>query len=287
MILVKLYGGLGNQMFQYAAGRALALRRNDRLALDLRWYETDRGATPRQFELGALSVAAEVAGPQVLSRLEGRRWFRRPVLLTQRGRQLDRRLLEVEARDVILDGYWQCESYFIDVRPTLLEELEPRTEPGEDNRRLLDRIGAADLPVAVHVRRGDYVSSAPTAALHGTCSLEYYRMGAGIVRERFGGQEATFFVFSDDPEWVAANLQLDGPVLYVSHNDARRGWEDLRLMRACKGFVIANSTFSWWGAWLSEAEEKVVVAPKPWFADPEADEGDIVPESWIRCAAAS
>ena len=134
--------------------------------------------------------------------------------------------------------------------------------------------------MSLHIRRGDYVSNAKIAGVHGTIALDYYARAAALIAERAGG-DPVFFVFSDDPAWAAANLTLGWPTRIVDHNGARAS-EDLRLMAACRHHIIANSSFSWWGAWLSPAADKTVVAPQPWFRDPALDDSTIVPQGWIR-----
>ncbi len=277
MIVVTLRGGLGNQMFQYATGRALALRRDQPLYLDLSWFDATTGATPRRYELGALRVEAAIAEPALLRPFERR--ARGHLRIVQQGRHYDPRLAEAHAPHLWLDGYWQCERYFADQRARLVDELAVAADPAPADRARLERIAAAAQPVALHVRRGDYVTDARAAAHHGCCSLDYYRQAVAQVRAQL--PDARFFAFTDDPEWVSQHLDLGVPLASFSDEPGRaaRGWEDLRLMRRCRGFIIANSSFSWWGAWLGGAD--VVVAPRRWFADG-SDEGDIVPARWTR-----
>jgi len=140
---------------------------------------------------------------------------------------------------------------------------------------MLARIAVANA-VCVHVRRGDYV----TSERHGLCGLDYYREAMAWLQARMSGLE--FFVFSDDPAWVAAHFPRNGAVTLVTHNTGRADAEDLRLMMQCRHFVIANSTFSWWGAWLGQAPGKLVIAPKRWNASEKFSEKDMVPEEWAR-----
>ena len=134
--------------------------------------------------------------------------------------------------------------------------------------------------MSIHVRRGDYVSDAITQEIHGLSPLEYY--AAAIQHIAHVAVQPHFFVFSDDPSWVRQNLHIDYPTTYVEHNTADRNYEDLRLMSLCRHHIIANSTFSWWGAWLGSNRAKMVIAPKRWFNTPDKDTRDLIPRSWIQ-----
>jgi hypothetical protein len=152
--------------------------------------------------------------------------------------------------------------------------------PSEVNAEWLVRI-RQENSVSVHVRRGDYVSLASANAFHGTLSLDYYAKSAQLLRERLSG-DLSFFVFSDDPEWVKSNLVLPGNTTYVDWNGEGAAHEDLRLMSNCRHNIIANSSFSWWGAWLGENADKLVVAPKQWFTNGNPVSEDLIPRSWIK-----
>src|SRR5262245_48269614 len=134
--------------------------------------------------------------------------------------------------------------------------------------------------VSLHVRRGDYVRDPALNRIHGTCSLEYYADAIDYVAQRVPG--ARFFVFSDDLRWVEHNLPIRHPVEYVRHNTGQQGHEDIRLMSHCQHHIIANSGFSWWGAWLDPRPEKIVCAPARWFADDRYDTRDVIPASWVK-----
>jgi hypothetical protein len=285
MIVTRLLGGLGNQMFQYAVGRALALQRAADLYLDCSWYEQSHpGSTPRRYELHHLQTVQRFAGRFVRWKFRQARqkrslFLRQYAYVEQPSRSFDARLLELQKRHVYLDGYWQCEHYFSSVRSSLLRDFRLVSEATGQNAELLAEIAECNA-VALHVRRGDYVQNEHTHNVHGTCSLEYYRDAVAYILARVA--RPRFFVFSDEPDWVRRNLQIEAEVRHISHNHPDLGHEDLRLMAHCKHFIIANSSFSWWGAWLSTHADKLVLAPRRWFADPGRDEGDIVPTSWIR-----
>lgn len=182
-------------------------------------------------------------------------------------------------REVYLCGYWQTEKYFVEIAPILREDLTVKQPLGGSNLGMMEKIKACTA-VSLHVRRGDYVADPPTASTHGILPLEYYQAAIGLIRERISAP--TFFVFSDEIPWVRENLRVDdAEVVYVDHNSTDTDYEDLRLMSHCQHHIIANSSFSWWGAWLSSYENKIVIAPRKWYAI-DLDTRDLVPESWIR-----
>jgi hypothetical protein len=131
----------------------------------------------------------------------------------------------------------------------------------------------------LHVRRGDFVSLNSAARVHGLCSVDYYARAINLVRSRCPG--CHFLVFSDDPQWARAELPLDPSAVFVTGN-AERPEQDLILMSACGHHIIANSSFSWWGAWLAASQAKVVIAPKQWFLNAPRDTSDLIPDGWIR-----
>jgi hypothetical protein len=179
---------------------------------------------------------------------------------------------------VYLAGTWASERYFDEAADSIREQFTFAAPPEDENERILDCIRSRNA-VSVHVRRGDYVSIPETNERHGTCGLDYYHSAFEHIAEREA--DPVVYVFSDDPAWVQEHLKLPCPTVYVTHNVGKRNYEDLRLMAACRHFIIANSTFSWWGAWLGQGDGKIVVAPKRWGN--KLDEmDDPVPENWIR-----
>lgn len=293
IVIVCLAGGLGNQLFQYAAGRALAEVCGAQLLLDTSAYQYER--LGRQYRLDRFCIRAELVSPEDVDRLTWRerrdlfsRAWRRVVepMLPRIWRRVfvdqelgyDSAFLRIR-RSVVLQGYWQNEKYFADIAPMIRREYQLRDDPDYRNAHMLNLIGST-ASVSLHVRRGDYVSNPHTNAVHGVCEVEYYCDAMKFISERIGASH--YFVFSDDPEWARANLCFNGPVTFVQHNGAERDYEDLRLMSACRHHIMANSSFSWWGAWLAERPGQVVVAPKVWFQDPRRCARDLIPERWER-----
>lgn len=283
-IQFRACGGLGNQLFQYAAARALAQRSGAGLAVDRRWYDDIRpGITPRSYELGRYPLPLRDATPAEI--LRGRlvaprvgRWFgplvgMRAVVESATSPLPPQRV----AGSACLVGYWQDERCFAAIADALRLELVPIESPGGEDEETLRMIAGTES-VSVHVRRGDYVSDATVAARHGTCPPSYYERAMAAVAKCVG--HPTFFVFSDDPAWTAAHIRGPWPLHHVRHNPPDRAVQDLRLMVACRHHVIANSSFSWWGAWLAEPRAGLIIAPSRWSAA--GGDGRIVPDRWER-----
>lgn len=289
MIIVKLMGGLGNQMFQYAAARSLSLSLGTELKLDLSFLEGDQlGNTRRTFELNRLNIDAGMASPLDVSRISGptarRAFFTRFFKKSLRSRVFREKQFHVDpdffllSDDVYLDGYWQSERYFERFSDTIRNDFVLRGQLAGVNLELAREIGSFHA-VSIHVRRGDYVSDEHTRVMHHVCGLEYYCNAVKMITPLV--DDPHFFVFSDDPEWAEANLKLGYPTRFISHNQ-NVAHEDLYLMSLCRHNIIANSSFSWWGAWLNSNPDKIVCAPSRWFNKYEADTCDLIPHSWRK-----
>lgn len=288
MIISHIIGGLGNQLFQYAVGRRLSLTLKVPYKIDTSAYKT---YPLSHYELDHFAIQAEVANDReaatadvmrllpgqtakdILSRLTGMPHYRREEKMT-----FDPAILALSDNNY-LTGYWQSEKYFADCIPQIRQDLTFVDPIVGQDQALLAEIAATNA-VMIHVRRGDYVTNQTFNNILGTCSLEYYRQSVEYIAQRV--KNPHFYVFSNDAAWTKANLIIDYPTTYITHNPSDQPQADLRLMAACKHFIIANSTFSWWGAWLSTHPEKIIIAPKRWFNDPSYDATDLVPESWIR-----
>jgi hypothetical protein len=291
MITVALRGGLGNQLFQYALGRSLELERGDEVRFDPHGVEEDQ---LREYRLDKFRTCAILATTAEVRRARGvdrprlfrvasgmaarfRPYHRRRVVV-ERGYGFDPRIRRVP-RSCLLRGYWQDERYFRGIRNTLLDELTPRDDPGPRARALMARMDAT-TSVSVHVRRGDYVWKASAARTHGVCPPRYYERAAALLLDRVPG--AHFFVFSDDVDWAREHLQLGAETIFVDGGGPERDYEDLQLMRSCRHHIVANSSFSWWGAWLCRRPDPLIVAPDPWFNEPGRRLDHPAPAKWLR-----
>jgi hypothetical protein len=180
---------------------------------------------------------------------------------------------------IALDGYFQSWRYFAEHAQDVRAGLQLAVPLRAANAELLRQIQSRNA-VCLHVRRGDYVSSAQTAAFHGALDHSYYQRALTALGPAL--DNATLYLFSDDPEFCRAQMRFDLPTVIVAPQKPDQPWEDLHLMSACRHFVIANSSFSWWGAWLGTHAGKRVVAPARWFLDKEHDTRDLCPSEWMR-----
>jgi hypothetical protein len=289
-VYVRCNGGLGNQLFQYALGRALSIKTGAMLVLD-DWR--GRRGISRPFELQRFKIEGRLpnAAETILCRLvdSTRPSLRRissamrtitpgilPAVIYERRRGFDPDILAL-SRTAYLSGWWQSERFFLDHQNLLRAELTLRDSPNAENQQCLDRIRSSEA-VCIHVRRGDYTGP-KNAKKFGVCDPEYYARGIEFISQRIASP--VFYVFSDDPAWSRQNLNIPQPNEFVTHNCGISDWEDMRLMSACRHFIIANSTFSWWGAWLSTSPNKSVITPKRWYSDPNLSNDDLIPPSWI------
>jgi hypothetical protein len=298
LIVTRLIGGLGNQMFQYAAGRALAQRLDAELKLDVsgfanypkRFYELGsfpiRATPASEAELVAFGLRSKFLGLNLEPRwvVRARRRLRigfRPgssSIYHERHFRFDAQVRDLNP-PVYLDGYWQSEKYFADCAELLRQEFTPQAPLEPENAAMAARINAVNA-VSLHVRRGDYVNEPRINRYHGICSPDYYQNAVDFIARRAEGIH--LFVFSDDHDWVRDNLRFALPTTLVAANSPDRGFRDMQLMAMCRHHIIANSSFSWWGAWLNSAHDKIVVAPKKWFRVGDNDISDLIPHSWVR-----
>lgn len=178
-----------------------------------------------------------------------------------------------------LHGYWQSEKYFADSSEKIRGEFEFRGEMSPANLRVAEKICAAKNSVSLHVRRGDYAIEPRTKAIHGLCSISYYYDAIKYISDRI--ENPMFFVFSDDIPWVKKNLVIHHARVYIDYNKGVESYNDMHLMSLCRNQIIANSSFSWWGAWLNPVADRIVIAPKYWFAM-KVDTSDLIPNEWVR-----
>jgi len=274
MIMTRLLGGMGNQMFQYAAGRSLSIRRRTDLVLDAQWFDVahaDPTTTTRSFELGVFDLShatvwcAGMGQPD--HHLRDREFTYNPAF-------------ERAPADTRLLGLWQSPRYFEDCADVIRRDFTFRAGLSDRNRALLARIVADPTAVSLHVRRGDYVTTARGRAVQGFIGEPYYERAVAWIRGRIA--EPTFYVFSDDPQWCRRHLTPGDACVYVDANTGADSYVDMWLMSRCRHHIIANSTFSWWGAWLDPDPEKLVVAPARWFRDASIDARDLLPAGWTR-----
>ncbi len=283
MIVVRLQGGLGNQMLQYAVGMQLATIHHTPLYLDLSWFSQQQDvAWPREFKLHQFHTSYRLVNLQQLSwrlRFTSHLPWLNPFKLknvreTPAG-GFDETILNA-GDHVLLEGFYNGYRYFEQIRPALLREFEPIEHLEPANQQCLQRIQACNA-VSVHIRRGDYALT----DFHGMLGVDYYNEAIRYVAKK-AGSPVRLFIFSDEPEWVMQHMEFTHPFEIISHNKDEKNYRDMQLMKHCKHNIIANSTFSWWGAWLNENEEQMVVAPQNWSNDQQLriENGLLLP-GWI------
>lgn len=294
MIIVKLMAGLGNQMFQYATAKRLAHANSAELKLDITGYENmAKKDTPRQYELDIFKITARVAAPEDLARVSPADYVRKIhervthklgrgstiYQYGERSARFDPRVLSLKDNTYLV-GWWQSENYFKDIKNILQKEFVPRAKATSNNAKWLEQAHSTNS-ISVHVRRGDYISNKHANVHHGLAPIDYYNAAATYLKTYI--KDPYFFIFSDDISWCKKNLKFGKNLVFVEDNSGQKACEDLRIMSECKHNVIANSSFSWWGAWLNKNDDKIVIAPRVWFQDKRANhETDVVPSDWMR-----
>ena len=283
MIITKLSGGLGNQMFQYAIGRHLAIKNKSSLQLDLSELlrrDENISYTFRDFELGVFSLRNTIKPKLKHNRLILKLYNSvfTPRIIAEDGFNYHKEVLKAKG-NLMLSGYWQTEKYFKEIESVIRKDFIFSQKPSKSNLTILKEIIDTNS-VSIHFRRGDYLTNHSAMTMHETCSKDYYRKGIGLIRKNI--QDPHFFIFSDEINWVKENFEMAGRHTFIDDNKGKQSFEDMRLMAACKHNIIANSSFSWWGAWLNSNINKTVIAPLKWFKNNTIDTSDLIPARWIK-----
>lgn len=291
MIVSNLIGGLGNQMFQFAAGFAASKRLSDYLKLDVSSYDSYK--LHQGFELyRVFNCKADIATNSDINEILGYQSLPiiRTVVESRKFNLLRKKNFIIEPsfnywnnfvylhKNSYLVGYWQSERYFKCYEDLIRNEFSFKLPFSKLNAELSEQISMVNS-VALHVRRGDYASNPKTAAMHGLCSVDYYNMAIQYIANQV--DKPYFYIFSDDVGWATDNIKLNYPSQYVQHNTGSESYNDMRLMSLCKHNIIANSSFSWWSAWLNVNPTKIVIAPNKWFAK-DVNTTDLIPSSWVK-----
>ncbi len=285
MIVVKFNGGLGNQLFQYAFGRALQLKYNDSLAIDVEEFRRSYGHVPRHYSLEPFNLPDDVKVLPVkdsksllffkvfhkvnrtlnsnMARLFNIYWWRSPVYK-------DFGIKDTKGKKCYFYGYWQSERYFADYKDKIKQELKVKTPITEECLPYAEQIENSNS-VCLHIRRGDFVKEGQII-----CDVNFYDKGIQYIDQRV--KDARYFIFTNDEKWVKDNIHLPKDSTFVEIADP--DYEVLRLMYKCKHFVISNSSYSWWAQYLSDNPNKIVIAPSKWsLVWP--NERSIYLDSWI------
>ena len=296
MIVVKLQGGLGNQMFQYAFAKHLALKNKTDLKLDLRFL-LDRkpieNVVFRDFDLDIFKIQSlDIANDYEMDLFDEeiqQNWIKRIIkkILKREVSHLSEKNFYftkscfLRSRFIYVEGFFQSEKYFKKIEKKLRQEFTFKHSLTKFELELKNKIVATNS-VCVNFRRSDFVELKSSKDTHGFVGLDYYGEAIKIIESKI--QNPHFYVFSDDIEWCENNFKVDFPITYVSHE--YKGYKFstyLQLMSSCKHFIIPNSTFGWWAAWLSNNPNKIVIAPRKWFNNQELQKQtfDLYPKNWI------
>lgn len=287
-IIVRTYGGLGNQMFQYAFGRALAVHQRTDLLLDTTWHNAH---PERPYALKAFQLKARLATKEQIEKYRQdqqlfgklKRGWQGFLPYSWRYYLKEKNIFAFQPQvfqagpNVYLDGFWQNHKYFETITEVLRKDFQLK-RPLSPKAVKYDRNIKRTKAVAVHVRCGDYLHDPAINSCHGTCSKAYYKQAVRLLQKKFTG--LTYFIFSDDPSWAKNNLQGVFPkAIFI---DTLAAAESLCLMSQCEHAIIANSSFSWWGAWLNPCQDKCIIAPRQWFKDSALLKLSPVPPKWVK-----
>ena len=261
MIFVDIMGGIGNQLFQYAAAKSLAIDKNSTFLMNLDDYsrEDAQKVDHVEFKLNHFNVdSSKQITEDEINAYGDVKTIIEPLSSDNFAKFIN---INEHSGNIHLKGYWQNENYFKHNESIIRNELTVKTPPNTKNQKMLNEIDESNS-VCLSFRRGEYLDPYFIAQF-GICTEEYYKNAINFISKRVSNP--TFFIFSDDVEWIEDNVKLNYPTIPVNFNGVGFEYEELRLMYSCKHFILANSSFSWWGAWLSNNKNKNVFAPNPWF----------------------
>ena len=288
MIVSELIGGMGNQMFQYAIGKHLAIKNKTDLYLDTHFLldRTHReNFSYRDYDLSIFNINAKIVDESISKKYgytdnrikRGLRRFINPGQLkyiADRNFSFTPSILN-SPNNSYLNGYWQSEKYFTNIEDVIRSDFSFKNKIGSATDELVQKINGCNS-VCLHVRRGDFLMN----KTHGTTGIEYYSTAEKIILQKISNP--TFFVFSDEIDWCKKNIKLLSETHFIDKELAgEKSRDHFELMTICKNFVIPNSSFGWWAAWLSKNKEKIVIAPRIWFHN-SWNTKDLIPNSWIK-----
>ncbi|MDC1455963.1 alpha-1,2-fucosyltransferase [Flavobacteriaceae bacterium] len=305
-VVVKLFGGLGNQMFQYATGRGIADKTNQTLKI-----ETETGFIDdfyeRKYSLNHFNIIENIVSPlelpqHIIGVPEKNVFLKRCIqyvnnrypllnyryprdgwmILHEKNKMYDQRVMTPSEKKYLV-GYWQSEKYFLHIRDILINDFSLKVPFHGINLEMVMKMSKTNS-VSLHLRRlhgiSNGIESSAHNETHGALILDYYQNALNYIKERVS--DLNIFVFSDDQDWARSNINLPFPTYFMDQNDDNHNYLDLILMSKCKHQIIANSSFSWWGAWLNQNPSKIVISPRKWFVDDELNENDTIPLNWIK-----
>ena len=281
MIIVKLISGLGNQLFQYALARQLAIQNNDQLKLDISFYANQ---SLRSYRLDKYNIQAKIAQPDQMDKLLS--VYNSPSVYNKIYRRIEGRLPKQYKRhyrerewwgyepevfnitgNVYLEGYWQHYQYYQNLDKRIFDELTLKDTTEQSSYALFKQVQQDHSSVSLHIRRGDYITDKQANNLMGILPLTYYQRAIEHIKGKI--KTPSFYIFSDDLDWAKDNLKIDAPVSFADIDGGSKDYLELDLMSSCRHQIVANSSFSWWGAFLNRNPSKIVVSPAQWVKQEE------------------
>jgi hypothetical protein len=278
MIISKIIGGLGNQMFQYAIAKAVEVKKSDTFKLDITAYKTYK--LHNGYRLNKFNIDENIANKEEIENFKGKNNLINKVLnkfnlnkIVYKEKERTIYDKNVFCKDnIYLDGYWQNEKYFIDIRDEILKDFTPKEKNTIEVDKYLEKINSVNS-VSIHIRRGDYANHPEIGIL----DISYYKNAIKYICTKV--EKPIFYIFSNDLKWCEKNFDFIENKFFI--NDTKTEIEDMTLMKNCKHNILANSSFSWWSAWLNIYKEKIVIAPKKWRLD-DLNNYKYLPKSWIK-----
>jgi hypothetical protein len=272
MIIINLIGGLGNQMFQYAMARALSLEKKHKLRLNVEAFDT---YLVHKFGLHNFNIALKFY--KIPSRYKSKfnKKFKKTVHYVDEKFYYNPEIKTIKCDFLFLDGYFQTEKYFKKYENEIRNDFKITGPLKEITKEFLKKIESQNS-VSIHIRRGDYLLT----EIHNTDKKEFYDEALKYIITKVHNPH--YYIFSNDMEWVKENFKTNSETTYIDFNDADSNYEDMKLMSTCKHNIIANSSFSWWSAWLNTNLDKIIIAPKIWFNGETYNYVDLVPDNWIK-----
>lgn len=293
MVIVKMLGGLGNQLFQYAMGRNLAYLNDTELKVDLTWFSSEQETTRRSFFLDKFNITYGVASNEeikkyfILRKFLGRDLYEAIIpfkckryIRLKEFQPFDGKYLKLGG-NVYLEGYWTDERYFAEVSNIIRREFTLKHELSQRSKKISELIQKTES-VSIHIRRGDYVANRNFSPIFNVCDHKYYINAINEITRNIS--KPHFFIFSDDIGWARQNIKFGHHAVYVSGGEGDLPHEELVLISRCRHNIISNSTFSWWGAWLNSSDGKTIIAPDRWFNRQGHHGGECVPSTWKKIA---
>lgn len=297
MIKIKIYGGLGNQMFQYAFAKSKSIQLKTEIQLEILNYKKSRTKdfTERNFELkifnlndNKLTLKKIISIRELLFKLLNvisffllKKGLQNSFYFVERYFYFNSEESKIKSNCTLI-GYWQSYKYFEKVESIIRMNFRfPDISINDINNINIQKIITNTNSISIHIRRGDFVDN-NSHTIHGVCSLNYYQSAINYICNSVN--KPVFFIFSDDIKWVKKNLDLTHEFYHIDWNIGNKSYIDMQLMSNCNHNIIANSSFSWWGAWLNSNPDKIVIAPKKWFSDKKLNTQtyDLIPAEWIR-----